>query len=94
MATIYPDFLYDPGTNPLVAIGIVFVSMLKIIAYFVIYIFPRPTEFWLMTIAIYYVILTILFVMLVPPSSKLTKKKKQDRIDELRNMRRPSTFMK
>jgi len=89
----YPDFLYPPGTNPIVAVGLVFVSMLKTIAYFVIYIFPYPTEFWLITIGVYYVVLTILFVMLVPPSASVGKKERQKRLDELKTKKRKAAII-
>lgn len=88
MITIYPDFLYPPGTNPLYAVGLVFISMLKTIAYFVIFIFPYPTEFWLITIAAYFVVLTVLFIILVPPSSSIDKKKRDKRLESLKSKKR------
>jgi hypothetical protein len=93
MTTAYPEFLYNRDTPWYTALGVVFVSMLKIISYFVIYIFPRPTEFWLITIAMYFIILTIAFIMIVPPSLSVERNKRKKRVDELKQLKKKGAFM-
>jgi hypothetical protein len=84
MYDLDPTFLYPPGTNIAEALLVTLASPLKIIAYFVIYIYPYPSEFWIITIVIYFILLTIIFIEIVPPSIAIEKKKREKRFEDLR----------
>jgi hypothetical protein len=77
-------FVYDPG----VFAGLTFIDyfgvFFEVIAYFVVYVYPDPAGFWTLTILMYYVILTVLFVLIVSRSKHLDGRRMQKKADSIR----------
>jgi hypothetical protein len=77
-------YTYDPG----IFLGLTLIEwfgiFLEVIADFVTFVYKYPALFWLYTIVIYYVILTVFFVMIVPRSEAHDARKRRRKIDEIR----------
>lgn len=83
-------FVYDPlifeELNLIEYFGVIF----EVMADFVIFIYPNPTGFWLISIAVYYSFLLVIFIFKVPRSREMDARKIMENAERIRSEIRKS----
>lgn len=78
-------FAYDPYIFVDLSFIDYFGTVFTVITYFVIYVFPEPTFFWIVSVIVYYALLFVIFMLNVPPSKKIVDGKRMERIRKIRD---------